>query len=151
MKLTQSEFYAALLLLITKIEACGASTELTNAVSLAADIAGSVGNESNPPSEFAAERVKAAACLNLPEAPPPEIEQMPDPAPAPASKAPEAALLKEAANQIDNLRRANESLAAQVRVIEIFGAALSSPPPGSGGAYGVDIAWELRKAAVELG
>lgn len=65
MKLTQSEIHAALRQLIDKIEACGASTELTAAVVLAGDIKDAVGNEHNPASPFSANRVRVA--LGLPE------------------------------------------------------------------------------------
>ncbi len=58
MKLDQSELHAALSRLIDKIEGCGASTELTNAVTFASDIRQAVGNEWNEPNEFAAKRVK---------------------------------------------------------------------------------------------
>ena len=58
MKLTQKELYAALGELVSQIEACGASTELTNASSLACDIRRSVGNQWNPADEHAAKRVR---------------------------------------------------------------------------------------------
>ena len=59
-KLTQDELHAALGALINRIEACGASPELTAAVCLASDIRQAVGNEFNPPNEYAADRAKAA-------------------------------------------------------------------------------------------
>lgn len=58
MKLTQKELYAALGELISKIEGCGASTELTNASSLACDIHRSIGNQWNKPDEYSAKRVR---------------------------------------------------------------------------------------------
>jgi hypothetical protein len=58
MKLNQTELYAALDKLIDRIEGCGTSTELTNAVVLASDIRQAVGNEWNVPNEFAATRVR---------------------------------------------------------------------------------------------
>ncbi len=58
MKLNQTELYAALGKLIDRIEGCGASTELTDAVVLASDIKQAVGNEWNAPNEYAAERVR---------------------------------------------------------------------------------------------
>lgn len=67
MKLTQSEIHAALRQLVDKIEACGASPELTAAVILAGDIKDAVGNEHNPASPFAANQVRKA--LGLPEVP----------------------------------------------------------------------------------
>ncbi len=57
-KLNQPELYAALGELIQKIEACGASSELTAAVVLASDIKQAVGNQWNEASAFAADRVR---------------------------------------------------------------------------------------------
>lgn len=57
-QLNQEELYALLRELVSRIEACGASPELTNAVVLASDIAKAVGNQWNEPSTFAAERVR---------------------------------------------------------------------------------------------
>lgn len=58
--LSQQEVYAAMGILIAKIEKCGASTELTSAVVLAGDIRRAVGNRWNHPSEFAADQVRSA-------------------------------------------------------------------------------------------
>lgn len=57
-KLSQAELYAAIGKLMERIEACGASTELTNAVTLASDIRQAVGNQWNKANEFAADRVR---------------------------------------------------------------------------------------------
>lgn len=48
MQLNQDELFEALSLLIQRIEACGASPALTDAVVLASDISASVGNRWNP-------------------------------------------------------------------------------------------------------
>lgn len=56
--LDQEELFAALGLLLTKIEMCGASTQLTDAVCLCSDIRQSVGNRWNAPNQHAAERVR---------------------------------------------------------------------------------------------
>lgn len=50
--------YDALREVIYRIEKCGASTELTNAVSLASDLCSAIGSSYNKPSFFAKERVK---------------------------------------------------------------------------------------------
>lgn len=60
MKLQPHELFAALHKLVDKIEACGASTELTDAVVFATDIMSATGNEHNPANEFAAKRVLEA-------------------------------------------------------------------------------------------
>lgn len=43
-----------------RIEKCGASVELTNAVMLASDLLQAIGNRHNPPNEYAAQRVLEA-------------------------------------------------------------------------------------------
>ena len=58
-------------------------------------------------------------------------------------------LLRRAAEDIRTLRRRNEILSAQMRVVEIFGAALSGRG-GSGIAMGEDIAWALDRAIHDL-
>ncbi|MES2995872.1 MAG: hypothetical protein V4733_03590 [Verrucomicrobiota bacterium] len=58
--LNQEELYFALGKLVDHIEACGASTELTNAVVLAHDIRQAVGNQFNEADGFAADRVRSA-------------------------------------------------------------------------------------------
>lgn len=58
MNIRQDFIYKALGEIINRIEACGASTELTNAVSLAADLKQSIGNKFNPANTYAFERVK---------------------------------------------------------------------------------------------
>lgn len=60
MYLTKHELFAALGLAMQKIEAAGASPELTAAVVLVSDIRSAVGNEWNPATPEAAERVKQA-------------------------------------------------------------------------------------------
>lgn len=57
-------------------------------------------------------------------------------------------LLRDAASEIRRLRRDNEILGAQVRVVEIFGAALAAHPPSQGSC--VDIAWSLDREADRL-
>lgn len=58
---TNQEFvYAALGEIVNLIEICGASEKLTNAVTFTSDLRQAVGNQFNTPSEYAAERVKAA-------------------------------------------------------------------------------------------
>ena len=49
--------YLAMRELIRRIEACGASPELTNAVTLASDMLSAIGNEWNPRDSYAAGRV----------------------------------------------------------------------------------------------
>lgn len=58
--LSREEIYEALGELINRIEACGASPQLTNAVVLASDIKQSIGNRYNTPNEFAANCVRQA-------------------------------------------------------------------------------------------
>ena len=50
--------------IIDRIERCGASPELTNAVSLASDLRQAVGNQWNPSNAYAFERVKATLAPN---------------------------------------------------------------------------------------
>jgi hypothetical protein len=52
--------HGALYLLCQRIEKCGASPELTNAVSLASDLMRAVGNDDNPADPYAADRVREA-------------------------------------------------------------------------------------------
>lgn len=56
--------YSALREIVERIEMCGASPELTNAVSLASDLCSAIGNEHNPPDKFAEDRVKAALAVS---------------------------------------------------------------------------------------
>lgn len=58
--LTQDEIYAALGLAMQKIEAAGASAELTNAIVIVGDIRRAIGNRWNRPDEYAALRVHEA-------------------------------------------------------------------------------------------
>jgi hypothetical protein len=58
-------------------------------------------------------------------------------------------LLSRAESEIVGLRRRNEVLEAVNRTVEIFGTALFTRGPSEGAA--VDIAWQLRQAAEELG
>lgn len=60
MQLNQEELFAALMELTQRIEACGASVELTHAVTLCSDIRGAVGNKWNPADPYAADRVRTA-------------------------------------------------------------------------------------------
>jgi hypothetical protein len=57
-------------------------------------------------------------------------------------------LLKQAAGEINNLRRRNEILAAQVFVVEAFHAAMLGAPRG--GSISQDIAWECLTLADEI-
>lgn len=54
----QEFIFAALGEIINRIELCGASVELTHAVSLASDLRQAVGNKHNQANSFAFERVK---------------------------------------------------------------------------------------------
>ena len=58
MQLNQEELFEALSLLCQKIEACGASPALTDAVILASDISAAVGNKWNPSQTQRAEMVR---------------------------------------------------------------------------------------------
>lgn len=60
MQLGRDELFAALRELSYCIEACGASPELTHAVSLCGDISSAVGNQWNPSNPYAADRVRDA-------------------------------------------------------------------------------------------
>ncbi|MCK4870776.1 MAG: hypothetical protein KAS93_06675 [Gammaproteobacteria bacterium] len=53
----QELLYAALGEIVDRIEGCGASPELTHAVSFASDLRRSVGNRYNPKDEYALTRV----------------------------------------------------------------------------------------------
>lgn len=50
--------FSALCEIIDRIERCGASTQLTHAVSLTADLRQAIGNKWNPGNSYALERVK---------------------------------------------------------------------------------------------
>lgn len=56
--LTNAEVYRALQEIGYRIERCGASVELTHAVSLVSDLRQAIGNVWNPPDKYAAERVR---------------------------------------------------------------------------------------------
>lgn len=59
-KATDPEFlFAALGEIVNRIELCGASIELTNAVSLASDLRQAIGNQWNYANTFALKRVQA--------------------------------------------------------------------------------------------
>ena len=58
--LSTSEIYAALRELGERLERCGASLELTHAVTLASDLREAIGNDWNQPDTYAAQRVRAA-------------------------------------------------------------------------------------------
>lgn len=57
MKLKPHEIHAALRVLVGRIEACGASPELTAASMLANDLRQAVGDRTNPANPYAASRV----------------------------------------------------------------------------------------------
>lgn len=59
MQLNQEELFEALVLLAQKIEECGASPELTDAVILASDLSASVGNRFNRSDPDRAKMVRA--------------------------------------------------------------------------------------------
>ena len=63
-QLLGEEIYAAVREIVDRIERCGASPELTHAVSLASDLAQSIGNKWNPPNKYAAERVRIVVWFN---------------------------------------------------------------------------------------
>ena len=56
-----------------------------------------------------------------------------------------ARILRQGEDEILRLRRENELLAAQVRVVEIFGWALA--PKGGGYAASEDVAWLIERLA----
>ena len=56
--ITLSEIYAALGLIAAKIEQCGASRELTDAVCAVSDLRAAVGNEYNPPKQYSLNSVR---------------------------------------------------------------------------------------------
>jgi hypothetical protein len=60
----QEFLFAALSEIIARIERCGASPELTHAVSLASDLLLAIGNQWNPPSPYAFERVHKELAIN---------------------------------------------------------------------------------------
>lgn len=58
-KAIEQEFlFQAIGEIINRIEKCGASIELTHAVSLASDLHSAIGNKWNPANSYALERVK---------------------------------------------------------------------------------------------
>lgn len=66
MKATDPEFlFAVLGEIVNRIELCGASTELTHAVSITSDLRQAIGNQYNPSNDYALERVKNAMA-NMP-------------------------------------------------------------------------------------
>ena len=58
--LKQEFLYKALGAIVDRIEACGASPELTHAVTLASDLRQAIGNQYNPASPYALIRVISA-------------------------------------------------------------------------------------------
>ena len=56
--------FLALREIANRIERCGASPELTHAVSMTSDLMQAVGNKSNPGNSYALERVAAALVVN---------------------------------------------------------------------------------------
>lgn len=54
---SQELLFEALGKIVEKIEACGASTELTSAVCLVSDLRQAVGNQYNPANKYALKRV----------------------------------------------------------------------------------------------
>ena len=76
MKLNQEELYVALGLLCRKIEACGASPALTDAVFFADLVRQSIGNQFNPANGFSAEAVRAEIGLPAEAAPVQRSEKM---------------------------------------------------------------------------
>ena len=63
MNIDQDLVYMALIEICHRIEKCGASVELTSAVSLASDLSQAIGNKSNPPNIYALDRVKQELCI----------------------------------------------------------------------------------------
>ena len=64
-QLLGDEIYAALREIVDRVERCGASPELTHAVTLASDLAQAIGNRWNPPYKAAVERVRAVVWLDI--------------------------------------------------------------------------------------
>lgn len=60
--------HGALSELISRIERCGASPELTQAVTLCSDLMLSVGNRWNPPDKYAQQRVRVELCRAIEKA-----------------------------------------------------------------------------------
>ena len=58
-------------------------------------------------------------------------------------------LLRDAAAEIRALRRHNEILAAKVEMIDLFACVLHTAPAQRNEGAGIDIAWELDRAADE--
>ena len=56
--LSREELYAAVREIAARIEKCGASPELTHAVTLCSDLASAIGNQWNNPDDSAADRVR---------------------------------------------------------------------------------------------
>ncbi len=61
--LPRPAIFAALRELSYRIERCGASPELTFAITLCSDLSGAIGNKWNPPDPYAAARVTAALAI----------------------------------------------------------------------------------------
>lgn len=62
---TDPEFlFVALGEIVDRIERCGASTELTHAVSLISDLRQAVGNRWNPANPYSLRRVESALSVN---------------------------------------------------------------------------------------
>ena len=57
-------------------------------------------------------------------------------------------LLKSAKQELDYLRRQNELLSAQVRVVDVFAAAVGLTGKGNGAE--IDLAWELQREIDKL-
>lgn len=63
-QLLSDEIHAAVMEIVDRIERCGASPELTHAVTMASTLAQAIGNRWNPPNKCAAERVRAVVWFN---------------------------------------------------------------------------------------
>lgn len=72
-RLLGDEIYAAVMEIVDRIERCGASPELTHAVSLASDLARAIGNKWNRPNKYAIQHVQTVVWKN---------QQKPEGAPA---------------------------------------------------------------------
>lgn len=59
-------------------------------------------------------------------------------------------LMLRAADEIKQLRRANEILGAKVEVMELFGMALRASPGNGLNGMSEDIAWRLQQRAEEI-
>jgi hypothetical protein len=60
------------------------------------------------------------------------------------------ALLRQAAAEIQGLRRTNEILLAKVEVMELFACVLHTEPARRGGGMSPDVAWQLIKEADKI-